>query len=222
MTPYRLFTLCLRLLGFWVVLSHADDLMYSVFRFYGYPRRLPTWSDDGVLREMFCLCASSVVVIGLGVALICLAPRIARWFYAPRESSDDPISCGNVTLAGLYRIAAFLMGIYVATLAVSPILYAVQLVINAKERVGRVIAGVVIFSVQGGVYLVCGAVLVFGAPAVGRALSRLAHGELRRKSADDADGLPAPQFTWRVALVIVAIVAVVACILVWLDLCLNK
>jgi len=75
--------------------------------------------------------------------------------------------------------------------------------------------------VQGGLYLVCGAILVFGSPAIGRVLGRLSSRELRAKLAYDPNALPNPQFTLKVVLVIITLAAIIFGILVWLAQSIN-
>ncbi|HLA84950.1 MAG TPA: hypothetical protein VJL29_09160 [Thermoguttaceae bacterium] len=218
MTRQSLLSVALRLLGFWVVLSHSHRLIEFALLAILPAASMATVGRSGLFHEVISSCVASLVLVGIGVVLIWLAPRIARRFYPIQEETIESISCSQIGLGGIYRIAAFLMGIYIATLAVAPLLHAFQMTVLDDKFIplGMKSGFVVIFVVQGGLYLLCGSLLVFGSPAIGRIMGRIASRDLRAKLSYDENALPNPQFTLKVILIVITLAAILFGLLTWL------
>jgi hypothetical protein len=206
--------IAMRVLGLWCVFTAVSSLIRSVHIY-------ATFISGGQVTgfsflSYLPLVTEAVVLLLLGASLIWWAPWIAARFYPARPSgsevggildqdgrplAENPASSETRVQVGpgdLYRIACFVLGVYLLVQTAAP---AGRLVVAGMggmigwSRGQSIVDGVVVM-----VYVVVGLVLVFGSQGIGRFLSSLRH---------DPDSIPKPQFSLMMLLLFIVAVAVV-------------
>lgn len=202
------FTLALRLFGIWVVVQTLTLMlaMASEVILFLVAGQAPPLGGGYV----FVLETSVAAVAGLicGLVLLFRAPRIARWFY---RSPPDQAEAGpplTIDTEGVYRIAAFLLGVYAWLQAVRPGVWAVVALVRqggvtwqSEQIIGNLLQAVL--------FGLIGAALVFGSRGLAQFLAQLR---------DDAPDGPTAQFTLRLILVIVVGTAITLGLIRWLTI----
>lgn len=197
MAARELLIVALRVLGIWYLAWILPSLSWAA----GALLTMSSASNAVVVQPVnpftsaawICLQAmTAALYLLLGAGLVFGAPRIARMFYPVGEQDDDArISFGPVTAQDVYRIAAFLLGIYVL---IQGICFAMQTVVQLLQRGWQSGFGTAPYTaIRAGIYLACGTALVFGGRGLGELLGRLR---------PDTEDVPAQQFNLRVLFVL--------------------
>jgi hypothetical protein len=163
MTARLLLEVLIRVLGLWYVVAMVSGLAAAVFV------AVPGSRDSIPLHWTLSYGAAIIVQGVLGVALLLGAPRIARRFYGRRtEDAEIRLAVGP---GDVYRIACFVLGVYLLVQTAEP---ASRFAAGVTESVvtGMPLnwqtGGIVPYAIMTLVYGGAGVVLVFGSERFAR------------------------------------------------------
>ena len=172
MTTRDIFILALRVIGFWTLLSAVSGLTYALVMTY---QLFGVSSGKGFLPPEYGL-IDVLLVAWLPISIQCIAAcicfryatNIASLFYGQAECAEETPPVISVTEAGMYRVAAQLLGVYALLAAIPPL----------SRSIARFAAGVpvpfeVTAPVQACLYLTSAVLLICGAPSIARWLGKL-------------------------------------------------
>ena len=178
-------TLALRLMGLWFFL-HAifQALQLSSYLFWPQPPL-----TGAQMRANFIGVA---IGGGFGLVLLFISGRVACWFY-PHVSEPDEESKGHLNVADIYRVASFLLGVYVLILAIRP---ASVTLVSAARGATLFSVDVAISQVETILYLPFGLLLIFGSKGIARFMSSIRY---------DPEKVASPRFSLRFVIVVVMV-----------------
>ncbi len=198
MSARLLLEVALRVLGLWFALRSIITLAATA------PYYLSSVWNSSIPNVAGYLVASGgtfVVQFALGAALIRWAPGISARFYPPDAENEEPrIGFGP---GDLYRIACFVLGVYLIAQAVQP---ASRLTVAGFQRAfgSWNPTQVAIDTMATIIYSVLGMLLIFGSQRIGEWFSNLRYDSNR----NDPNTIPKPQFTIAAILILIVIFAV--------------
>jgi hypothetical protein len=192
MSPRLLFEVAMRIVGVWFLFQGLDLLTWAVtwhfsqlqgISMFGSPSLWPTY-------------ANLVIETSLGIALIGLGPRLARYLY-PETENPSTDSARQIGPGDLYHTDCFVLGVYLLVQAVEP---GSQIALTAIQGQGLAAlmaesASTLIVLVT---YLVAGLVLVFGARPISAFLSHLRY---------DPQTIPKQHISLGILLIVIVVIA---------------
>jgi hypothetical protein len=120
--------------------------------------------------------------VGVGPLLICFAPRISAWFYTPRSDIDS--NAIRVGPRDVYRIACFVLGVYLLVQTAAPVSRIALAAIQDPRSVwmqGQLVNDALVVAVNTS----AGLFLIFGSMPISKFLS----------NTTDAVGVPPHRLT---------------------------
>jgi hypothetical protein len=163
MTPYQLFVLALRIVGFWVVIPISSGIGYAVGTLMMLTSMTATGQGKpeqfGVGDLLLSVFLPLVIQGGVGLMFVLGAPRIAALFYSRESDPQTPANAANFAFEDVSRIAVRILGIYAALLAAKPV---ATILFSFTGQPYQVENSVVVRAwIETGLYLAVGGLLLF-------------------------------------------------------------
>jgi len=133
----------------------------------------------------------------LGVGLLVYSSRIASRLYPELGEAGQQVKFGSVGAGDVYRIASFLLGVYVLLEAVRPAVHGFVALIQ-YERSRTIPVHAIPDLVVACVFVLAGLFLIFGARRVAEVFENVRY---------DPNTIPAQQFSLRLLLLVILICA---------------
>jgi len=172
MTARDVLTLALRVMGFWAIIRAVGQLGYAVAAVYYLLDRMQeagNWSENmeapaylivsGLVQPVAACC--------FGLLLLLFALRISGLFYGRAAASRPDPKAVPWDPTDVYRVGVQLMGIYAFLLAIPPLVKNVTWLFS-RDKLRPVGAHEIAGIIEGGLYLACCVVLVYGSRNVAR------------------------------------------------------
>jgi hypothetical protein len=196
----NLLTVALQVFGFWLVCRAIIALpQVAAYAMYAFQSPSPSGTGPMLGISMMAVQLGAPLVVGIGVIL--LAGRISGRFYPASDRTADSITFGRVGAGDLYRIASFLLGVYMLIQAVGPGVSFFGTTMRGEPLAFETWAqGGVNNLITAAVYSLSGLVLIFGSRGIAQAMAAVPR---------DSDQVPLPQFSIRMLLILGVVFAVV-------------
>jgi len=190
-----LMIVALRILGIWLLVSSiAEGLLTAAF----WTTSSSSLPGQAVWSQWLALALALLVKPVLAIGLIYWARLFSYRFYPKEEEESTELTFGKIGSGDLYRIACFILGVYVVVQALP---YLVRITVSLFEKsmtwnATRIGEAVLLICAYGALSLF----LILGSRGVARFMNSLRH---------DPDEIPNPQFTVRLLLAGILFMAVI-------------